>query len=89
MATVIIEKPDAAAIKAKGIEKWPIWEKEISRFDWVYEEEEHCLFLEGEVIIETDQGTFTIVPGDYVIFQHGLKCVWDIRRKVRKHYFFK
>jgi uncharacterized cupin superfamily protein len=89
MATVIIEKLSAAEVKNRGIEKWPIWEKGVSRFDWVYDGEEQCLFLEGEVVIETVKGNFSIAPGDFVTFQDGLKCTWDIKKDVRKHYFFK
>ncbi len=89
MPSVIIEKLDDAQVKARGIDKWPIWEKEVSRFDWVYDGVEECYFLEGEVIVETDHGNFTLVAGDFVTFEDGLKCTWDIRKNVRKHYFFK
>lgn len=75
-------------IKAKGIRNWPTWEKEVSRFPWTYDETEDCYFIDGEVIIETKEGNYTIEPGDFVIFHEGLKCVWDIRRPVKKHYNF-
>ncbi|MDK2908880.1 MAG: uncharacterized protein PWR20_447 [Bacteroidales bacterium] len=75
-------------IKTKGIRNWPTWEKEVSRFPWTYDETEECYFIEGEVIIETKEGNYTIEPGDFVIFHEGLKCVWDIRRPVKKHYNF-
>ncbi|MBL7904410.1 MAG: cupin domain-containing protein [Bacteroidales bacterium] len=72
----------------KGVRTWPVWKKEVSRFSWTYEEEEWCYFLEGEVLIETDTGNYEIRPGDFVVFPKGLKCVWDIRKPVRKHYNF-
>lgn len=76
-------------IEELGIRQWPIWEKEISRFSYVYEEEESCYFLEGIVVIETEQGATTIKKGDYITFPKGLSCVWDIKEPVRKHYLFR
>jgi uncharacterized protein len=89
MAKVIIQKLSQEEIEERNIPKWPIWEKEISRFENVYEGDEECLFLEGDVIIETEDENYTISPGDFVIFKDGLKCTWDIRRPVKKHYNFR
>lgn len=89
MPTVVIEKLSEEDIQAREIRKWPIWEKEISRFDWVYEGDEECLILEGEVAVETDHGKFVVKAGDFVTFQDGLKCIWDIRKNIKKHYNFK
>lgn len=89
MPTVVIEKLSEEDIQKREIRKWPIWEKEISRFDWVYEGDEECLILEGEVDVETDHGKFAVKAGDFVTFQDGLKCVWDIRKNIKKHYNFK
>jgi hypothetical protein len=83
-----IFKPDEAEINLKGIRNWPVWEKEVSRFPHIYEEDEHCLFLEGEVVIESGEDKVTLLPGDYVIFRNGLSCIWDIRKPVKKHYNF-
>ena len=74
--------------KTKGIDLWPIWEKEVSRFDWYYDSTEHCQILEGRVIIETEEGSLEIKAGDFVTFPKGLKCVWDIKEDIRKHYSF-
>lgn len=71
-----------------GIRQWPVWEKEISRFPYIYDETEQCLFLEGEVMIEVAGKFFQIKPGDFVTFENGLDCIWDIREKVKKHYNF-
>ena len=89
MTTVVIEKLSENEISRRDIRRWPIWEKEVSRFDWVYEGDEECLILEGEVVVETDHGKFTVKAGDFVTFQDGLKCVWDIRKDIKKHYNFK
>jgi len=88
MNKIKIEKLTDSQIKDKGINTWPIWEKEISRFDYIYDENEECLFLEGDVIIETSDGNYNIKPGDFVTFMDGLKCVWDIKKPVKKHYNF-
>jgi uncharacterized protein len=71
-----------------GIKSWPIWTKEISRFDWYYDSQEQCLFLEGKVTIHTDTGQVTIGKGDFVTFPKGLQCVWQVLEPVRKHYNF-
>ncbi len=89
MKKVIIEKLSPEEIEKRGIKSWPVWEKEVSRFDWEYNGDEECLILEGSVIVETDQGEYTIKPGDFVTFKDGLTCVWDIKEGIRKHYNFK
>ncbi len=88
MSKLFLKKLSPQEIKSRGIESWPIWEKEISRFPWTYDSYEECLILEGEVNVETSEGIFNIVPGDFVIFEKGLKCVWDIKSPIRKHYNF-
>lgn len=88
MEKVIIQKLSAQEIEERRIEKWPIWEKEVSTFDHVYEGDEECLFIEGEVIIRTSAGNYTILPGDFVIFKDGLECTWDVIRPVKKYYNF-
>jgi len=71
-----------------GIKSWPIWTKEISKFDWHYDSKEMCLFLEGKVIIEANGTTTEIGKGDFVTFPKGLTCVWNVIEPVKKHYFF-
>lgn len=89
MSKVVIKKLTENEIEKLGIYSWPTWEKEISRFDWQYDNDEECLILEGEVEIETSEGKFLIKPGDFVTFKSGLKCIWDIKKDVKKHYSFK
>lgn len=85
-----IYKPDKQEIGKKGILSWPIWEKEISRFDWYYDSVEECYLLEGKVVVETPDGKkVEFGKGDFVTFPKGLSCIWDIRETVRKHYNFK
>ncbi len=86
--SIIIKKLSDTEIADKGIHNWPIWEKEVSTFDWYYDSPEQCLILDGEVTVKTDDGDFHIQAGDYVEFPKGLKCVWNITKDIRKHYNF-
>ena len=86
-----IKKPDQAEMEKRGVFSWPIWEKEVSRFDWHYDQAEECLLLEGKVVVESTDGEKKVEfgKGDFVSFPQGLSCVWDIKEPVRKHYNFK
>lgn len=84
-----ITRPDEAELSRMGVKSWPIWEKEISSFPWHYEQKETCYILEGNVIVEPENGeAVTIKPGDLVIFPAGMSCKWKISSPVRKHYNF-
>jgi len=89
MKKVIIQNLSKEEIENRGIKNWPTWQKEISRFDWEYQGDEECLILEGEVIVETEDDTYSIKPGDFVTFKDGLRCVWDVKKSIKKHYNFK
>ena len=85
-----IRKPKMEDIEKEGIISWPIWEKEISRFDRHYDETEECYLLEGKAVVETDDGEkVQFGKGDFVTFPKGLSCVWEIKEPVKKHYNFR
>ena len=85
-----VEKPTEDYLESKEVLSWPIWEKEVSRFDWHYDSIEECYLLEGEVIVETEDGeSVEFGQGDFVTFPKGLSCIWDIKQPVRKHYNFR
>jgi uncharacterized cupin superfamily protein len=87
---VEIQKLKDDELDKKNIKSWPIWEKEVSRFDWHYDQIEECYLLEGNVIVETDDGNkIEFGKGDFVTFPKGLSCTWDIKEPVKKHYNFK
>jgi len=89
MDKVKVEKINKDELKEMGVFSWPIWEKEISRFDWHYDDTEKCYILEGKVMIETADGEkASFEAGDFVTFSKGLDCVWDIQEAVKKHYNF-
>lgn len=76
-----------AKLDVLGAWDWPIWEKEVSTFDWEYDQEERCYFLMGEAIVTPEGGEpVTLKKGDYVIFPEGMKCTWEITKPVKKHY---
>jgi uncharacterized cupin superfamily protein len=85
-----VEKLDRKDLEQRGVTSWPTWEKEVSRFDWHYDSTEECYLLEGEVVVETEDGSrVEFGKGDFVTFPRGLSCVWDVKQPVRKHYNFK
>ena len=88
MEKIKVEKPDKTSLAERGVFSWPVWTKEVSRFDWTYAGDEECYILEGEFNVETDEGTVHVKPGDFVTFKDGLKCTWDIKKPVKKHYNF-
>ena len=85
----IVENPDESLLNEMGVKGWPIWEKEISSFPWSYDTPETCYILEGEVVVTPEHGDpVEIKKGDLVTFPTGLRCTWDIRSDIRKHYRF-
>ncbi|MBF0119669.1 MAG: cupin domain-containing protein [Desulfobacterales bacterium] len=85
-----IKKLEKKELEKRDIPSWPIWEKEVSRFDWHYDDSEECYLLEGRVIVETKEGKkVEFGKGDFVTFPKDLSCTWDIKEPVKKHYNFK
>jgi len=84
---ITVRKPTEAEIADMGSK--PIWECEVSEFDWSYDSEETCLIIEGEVTVSYDGGSVSFSAGDYVVFPKGLSCVWKVTKPVRKHYIFR
>lgn len=79
-----------AKLEILGVDIWPVWRKEVSRFDWHYDREEVCYILDGEAIITTSEGeTVTITRGDLVHFPAGMACEWEVTEAMEKHYIFK
>jgi len=88
--SIIIQKLTPDELKKRNVFTWPIWEKEISKFDWHYDGIEECYILEGRVNVKTKDGkTVNFSKGDFVTFPKGLSCTWDIKESVRKHYNFR
>lgn len=90
LSEIIIERqPRQDRLAQLGVNRWPIWSKEISEFPWTYDEAETCYFLEGEVRVTPVGGEpVTLGKGDLVTFPAGMSCTWKILQDVRKHYHF-
>ncbi|MCK4950482.1 MAG: cupin domain-containing protein [Gammaproteobacteria bacterium] len=88
MDSITIERnPSPAKLDAMGVEYWPIWEKEVSTFEWTYDTNEKCYLLEGEVTVTPKSGEpVEIKAYDLVSFPKGMSCTWEIRSPVKKHY---
>lgn len=86
---ITVKKPTPKELEDLHVFSWPIWTKEPSTFHWVYDDEEICYFLEGEVTVITKTRETHFGKGDLVIFPKGLECVWNIKSPVKKHYQFR
>ncbi len=85
-----VKRPTEDHLENNDVSSWPIWEKEVSRFDWQYDSIEECYLLEGKVVVEAEDGAISeFGKGDFVTFPKGLSCKWDITEPVKKHYNFK
>jgi uncharacterized protein len=73
----------------KKTDNWGTWKKEISEFDWYYEEPETCFIIKGEASVTDNSGnTISFKSGDMVEFKNGLKCKWKINKEIEKRYKF-
>jgi uncharacterized cupin superfamily protein len=88
MEKLIIEKLNKQEFKDREIVTWPVWSKDVSRFEYTYAATEECYIIEGTFYVETDEKTYLIEAGDFVTFKVNLHCTWDIKTPVRKHYNF-
>ena len=86
--TIKVERLADDKLKSQGVLSWPIWTKEPSTFDWHYDEQERCYFLEGEVTVTAEGQSASFGKGDFVTFPKGLSCTWHVKKAVRKHYKF-
>ena len=89
MSEIKVEKRSRKELEQDGVFNWPIWQKEVSTFDWHYHDTENCYLLEGQVRVEPVNGPPTeFGAGDFVTFPKGMDCVWKIIKPVKKHYNF-
>lgn len=89
-AIKVENNPSHERLAELGVEQWPTWSKEASRFPWSYDCTETCYFITGEVVVTPDGGEpVAMGKGDLATFPAGLSCTWEIREPVKKHYTFK
>ena len=75
------KKPTSKEIEE--VMKWATWEKEESLFDWYYDSQETFYVLEGVVTVTWDTGEISFGKGDLVTFPAGLKCTWQVNKKIQ------
>ena len=86
---MVKKKPTEEVLKKLKVKSWGIWSKEVSEFDWSYDDTETCYILEGEVEVTAEDGEkIEFTKGDLVQFPKGLKCIWNVKKPVRKYYNF-
>ena len=87
MEIFVEHNPSPAKLDVVGVYDWPVWKKEISSFDWQYEQPETCYIIKGEATVTTAGGEIIeLKRGDLVTFPAGLKCQWEIKKAIKKHY---
>lgn len=89
MSKIIVESnPTKSRLETLGVSKWPTWSKEVSTFPWVFPEQEIAYILEGEVVIKPNDGSAAVTfrKGDLVTFPAGLRCTWEVKQPLHKHY---
>ena len=91
MSDITVEhNPSPAKLDQMDVDSWPIWTKEVSSFDWTYDQNEVCYILEGEAVVTPNGGEpVEITEGDLVTFAQGMSCVWEVKVPIRKHYWLK
>lgn len=90
MSRIIVEhNPEASRLNELGVNSWPTWSKEVSKFPWTYGEREIAYVLEGEVVVTPIGGeSVSFGKGDLVTFPSGMSCTWEVKKALRKHYQF-
>lgn len=90
MTKITVEHaPSEARLKELGVNSWPTWSKEVSKFPWSYSEQEVAYVLEGEVVVTPNGGEpVSFGAGDLVTFPTGMSCTWEVKKPLRKHYRF-
>ena len=56
MSILVTSPCPESTVRELGIKNWPTWTCDVSSFDWVYEDKETCLLLEGEVTVRPEGG---------------------------------
>ena len=82
-------KPSPMKLEVLGVYDWPIWRKEVSKFEWSYAQQETCYILRGKFIVTPEGGEpQEFARGDLITFPQGMQCTWEILEDVEKHYDF-
>ena len=66
-----------------------LWDCQAGKFTFIYGSDEIVHILEGEVIIEEKDATYTLKVGDVAYFPAGLETVWTVPIYVKKFAIFR
>ena len=89
MEIKVEHNPSKEQLEKLGVYGWGTWSKKVSEFEWFYDDQETCYFLQGEVIVTPKDGQpVTLKAGDLVVFPQGMACTWKVLKDVKKHYLF-
>lgn len=87
MDIVVEHSPETGRLQTLGVTRWPTWQKEASVFPWHFLEQEIAYILEGECVITPAGGQpVAFGKGDLVTFPAGLRCTWEVKQPLHKHY---
>ena len=90
MENITIKKLKKDALHEAGVFSWPLWEKEVSKFSWIYSKDEACYIVDGKATVTPRDGREAVVieAGDYVVFPAGMECIWEVHEDIKKHFNF-
>jgi hypothetical protein len=75
-----VKKTKKEEMEKQGVFSWPTWEKEVSRFDWHYDNTEECYLLEGKVVVATeDSEGWNLGKGILLHFQRDCPASGTLR----------
>ena len=87
---ITVEKPTPEKIEKLKVKSWPTLEKEACEIDWYFDRTEESYFLEGRVIVVTEDGQeVEVKKGDLAVFPKGLRCTWHIKEPILKHFILR
>ncbi len=86
--SITVKKMSPGEFLSLGVEYWPIWEKDISTFNWEYPAKEEFYIVEGRALVETPEGEISIGVGDFVTCSKDMVCNWRVLEYFKKHYHF-
>lgn len=68
-----------------GLSQTIVWECTTGKFNWVYNIDETCYFIEGSAIIDDGvNGPRTLSAGDVAFFPAGSTAHWHVENYVKK-----
>jgi len=90
MGNIVVKRLKEEELHEAGVFSWSIWEKEVSKFSWIYSQQEACYIVDGKATVTPNDGrkAVTIGSGDYVVFPAGMECVWEVHEDIKKHFNF-